>query len=181
MKVRRRLNRSNSRRLSSPLSPHDTTLFNLFLYNQHKYSTPPSSSHQPCLDLYIDLISDLHTSYCRETNYAAMPSGQRFPTQPPARLRGSIARGGKSALLPDVEVEDFGPPEWRTPFNSRADLGMSNQTTRGVELTHRLSRFLPFSTWIQSARGCIDRGKCHEGVHSQTIRRSYCMSTLKLR
>jgi hypothetical protein len=58
-----------------------------------------------------------------------MAPGQRYPP-PPARLRGSISRGGKSALLPDIEVEDFGPPSWRTPLNSRADLG----TYRNQEL-----------------------------------------------
>lgn len=65
-----------------------------------------------------------------------MPN-QRYPTIPTPGNRPQQARGrttsaiirpggngsGKTNLLPDVVVEDFGPPAWRTVFNARADLG----------------------------------------------------------
>lgn len=65
-----------------------------------------------------------------------MPVPPRYPpgVQPPNR--GPLARNGRSSiskpgsslsvkqtLLEDIEIDDFGPPEWRTILNRRADLG----------------------------------------------------------
>lgn len=68
-----------------------------------------------------------------------MPVPLRYPpgVQPPNR--GPLARGSRSSiskpgsssssqpvkqtLLEDIEVEDSGPPKWRTVLNRRADLG----------------------------------------------------------